>query len=456
MKRAGLKILSFFMAFIFLFPALSGCGGEKITPLSPKMPPEGPSGLTDRELLAYEAEKSFDFLWEQASVSRYGYGLVRDKYPDAKNLCSIAATGFALASLPVAVKNGWVKKENALKRAEGTLKCFLELENHGGFFYHFYLGDTGDPAPGSEVSVIDTALFTAGAVVAGEFFGGNAKKLADEIYGRIDWNFFTKTLADGRKLFYMAYNAPLNSFSGAWDMYAEQLLMYVLGAGAKDPLKRADRRMFYDFKRPKAGYGGGNPFVYSYFGSVFTYQYSHAFIDFRGMEDEEGTDWFQNSVDASLAAKNYCADNADKYLTYGKDSWGLTACSVRGISRSDGYNGRLGAQPSGFKNEALQSEGTIAPAGALGSVVFTPEESLAALRRYYSYDKLRSRYGLLDAYNLGKKPGEEWYAENVLGIDKGITVLMAGNYVNGGIVWKYFMKNENVKDALKRLGFEKR
>ena len=82
--------------------------------------------------------------------------------------------------------------------------------------------------------------------------------------------------------------------------------------------------------------------------------------------------------------------------------------------------------------------------------MFTPEYSIAALRHYYEFDDLRSRYGLRDAFNLANR---NWYAEDVIGIDKGITVLMAGNYINDGIVWKYFMQNKNIRKAMDRLGF---
>lgn len=440
------RIVCLVFAVIFSLAFVLGCTPkEEIVPNNPSMPAEGPSAMSDRDLVTYEAEKSFRFLWEQVQSSGDGYGLVRDRYPGSPDQSSVASVGFALAALPIAVKNAWVEEDVARSRAEGTLKTFKNLKNYSGFYYHFYSMSTATPSSGSEVSVIDTALFLGGAITAGEFFGGNVKSLANELYERVDWNFFTKTNANGSKQFYMGYNATTDTFSGAWDYYAEQLIMYVLGAGAPKSEYRIDSRMMYDFARNKGTYGDGEPFIYSYFGSIFTYQFSHAFVDFRDKVDENGVNWFENSVNATIAARQYCIDNADKYATYGENSWGLTACDS-----PSGYNGYLGGQPSGYRNESRQSEGTIAPAGALGSIVFTPEYSIAALRHYYEFDDLRSRYGLRDAFNLANR---NWYAEDVIGIDKGITVLMAGNYINDGIVWKYFMQNKNIRKAMDRLGF---
>mgnify|MGYP002798712261 CR=1 FL=1 len=63
-----------------------------------------------------------------------------------------------------------------------------------------------------------------------------------------------------------------------------------------------------------------------YCGTLFTYQFSHAWIDFRNLEDKENINWFDNSIKATVANREYCIDNSEKFKTFGKDSWGLTAC----------------------------------------------------------------------------------------------------------------------------------
>ena len=153
--------------------------------------------------------------------------------------------------------------------------------------------------------------------------------------------------------------------------------------------------------------------------SLFTYQFSHAWIDFRNIEDPQGVNWFENSINASKASLAYAVKNSGKYKTYSEVSWGATACDGPG-----GYCGPYGAGPS--SGNAHVSDGTIPPCGAIGSIVFTPEASIAAMKNYRTYDRLWSKYGFKDAYNLDmSKPG---YAKQCIGIDTGISMIMIENY----------------------------
>ena len=98
-----------------------------------------------------------------------------------------------------------------------------------------------------------------------------------------------------------------------------------------------------------------------------------------------------------------------------------------------------------------ENDGTITPCGAAGSIVFTPEYSIRALENYYNnFPKLWGKYGFKDAYNL---EDEEWYSEEYIGIDKGISMIMIENYLSE-LIWKYFMKNEYVQKGLDILGIK--
>ena len=393
--------------------------------------------LLDSEVEA-EAEGCFRYFWElvQLEEDSGAYGMVRDRYPGARNVASIASTGFGLAAIPYGVYKGGITEAEGYERAEKTLDTLLALDHAEGFLYHFVNMLNGHPGTGSEISSVDTGILLCGALVAGEYFGNTVKEKAMELYGRVDWEFF---LDPSRNLFYMAYS-PEDGFSGYWDVYAEQLMLYVLGAGS--PTHPVDRSVYYAFQRLKGKYGEYE-FIHSWFGSIFTYQYSHAFIDFRGLVDEKGTDWYQNSVTASLAARQFCIDRQDTSETYHENSWGLTACDT-----PDGYNGLQGAPPSGTDNQAHESSGTIAPSGAIGSMPFMPEESTAALKNYMSYPDFLGEYGLKNAYNLDKG----WFDTDYVGIDKGISLLMIANY-ECDFVWNLFMGNECVRQGLENLGF---
>jgi hypothetical protein len=236
----------------------------------------------------------------------------------------------------------------------------------------------------------------------------------------------------------MAYS-PEDGFQGRWDFYAEQLMMYVLAAGSDTyPL---DDQTYYGFTRHYAKYGDGEPFIHSWFGSLFTYQFSHAWIDFRNYTDAEGVNWWQNSVEASRAHYNFAVNMQDKYETISPYAWGLTASDG-----PEGYNGLYGAPPSGFDNRAHLVDDTIPPAGAIGSIVFLPEEAKQAMQNYYSIERLKGKYGFKDAYNLSR----DWVASDVIGIDKGISLLMLANYEND-LVYRIMMENKNILNGLERL-----
>jgi len=292
--------------------------------------------------------------------------------------------------------------------------------------------NTGERAWNSEVSNIDTAILLMGVISVGEYFGGEIETKALLIYDRVNWPWFIDEMLN---MFYMSFS-PENGFAGHWDFYAEQLMLYILAAGSnKYPI---DDSTYYEFIRHYSQYGEGKPFIHSWFGSIFTYQYSHAWIDFRGYTDLEGVNWFENSMEASLAHVNFAIAMEPDYLTIGRNAWGLTACDG-----PDGYNGLYGAPPSGYDNQSNYIDDTVPPCGAIGSIIFLPQESQQAMMYYYSFEELRGQYGFMDAFNLS----EEWFATDVIGIDKGISLLMLANYQND-FVHQIIMSNEQILDGL--------
>jgi hypothetical protein len=63
-------------------------------------------------------------------------------------------------------------------------------------------------------------------------------------------------------------------------------------------------------------------------------------------------------------------------------------------------------------------------------------------------EKAWARYGFVDAFN----PLDGWYDQDVLGIDLGITMVMAENK-RTGLVWDIFMKNPEAQAAMQKAGF---
>lgn len=393
------------------------------------------------DVIEFEMRGAFDFFWEQANTdaNSTGYGLVRDRYPGSQGISSIASTGFGLTAYLIGIEKGYITYEQGYERVNKTLDTLLNMDRVEGFYFHFVDMTTGKRAWESEVSNIDTSILLMGVLSAGEYFGGEIETKAKQIYDGVNWPWFI----DGSKdMFYMAYR-PGKGFEGHWDFYAEQLMLYILAAGSDTyPI---DETTYYAFTRHYGKYGEGEAFIHSWFGSIFTYQFSHAWIDFRDYFDKEGVNWFENSVAASLAQVNFAIANQDEYNTLGPSSWGLTACDG-----PTGYNGLYGAPPSGFDNNSNFVDGTIPPSGAIGSIIFLPEQASQAMLNYYSIEKLKGDYGFIDAYNLT----EDWYASDVIGIDKGISLLMLANH-QADIVHEIVMKNENILSGLNRLQITK-
>lgn len=410
------------------------------TPTAPVVNTELPTDDIT-QIVEDEMKGSFDFFWEQANTTpgSSGFGLVRDRYPGSESIASIASTGFGLTAYLIGINKGYITEQEGYERVSQTLDTLLAMDREEGFYYHFVDIESGKRAWESEVSSIDTSILMMGVLSVGEYFGGEIGEKAYQIYDTVNWPWF---LDDNRQMFYMAYR-PEKGFEGHWDFYAEQLMMYVLAAGSVT--HPVDEVPYYTFTRHVASYGDGEPFIHSWFGSLFTYQYSHAWIDFRDYVDREGVNWFDNSIKASLAQYNFAVDMDSKYETLGPNAWGLTACDG-----PNGYNGRYGAPPSGFDNQQHYVDDTIAPCAAIASMIFTPKQSEQALQNYASIPELKGKYGFYDAYNLT----EDWFDSDVIGIDKGITLLMLANAENN-FVYEIMMQNDTILNGLSKLQFVK-
>jgi hypothetical protein len=394
------------------------------------------------DIIEYEMKGAFNFFWEQANTveNSPGYGLIRDRYPGSEGIASIASVGYGLTAYLVGIEKGYITYDEGYERVNKTLNTLLGMDRVEGFYFHFVSMETGKRAWNSEVSNIDTSILLMGVLAAGEYFGGEIQAKAKEIYDGVNWPWF---IDESKNMFYMAYR-PEESFAGHWDFYAEQLMMYILGAGSDTyPM---DYLVYYAFTRHNAKYGEGKPFIHSWFGSIFTYQFTHAWIDFRDYVDLKEVNWYDNSVEATLAHYNFAVDMDEKYETLGPNAWGLSASDG-----PSGYNGLYGAPPSGFDDKQHKVDDTIPPYGAIASIIFLPEQSQQAMQNYYSIEQLKGEYGFKDAYNLPK----DWYAPDVIGIDKGISLLMLANYQDD-IVYKIMMKNKNILQGMDRLQITKK
>ncbi|MCR5491249.1 MAG: hypothetical protein K6F32_03875 [Bacilli bacterium] len=398
----------------------------------------------DKELYA-----CFRYLSDTTNLSETskGYGLVQDRYTD-KSVCSIAATGFALAAYPVFVEQGYITKEEGEKRASLTLDTVLRIQaddttSYEGCIAHFVNRRNGSRNSESEISTIDTAILISGAIVAGEYFEGAVLEKAIQAWSNVDYNAFL-TSKNGKTYVSMGIkNLETKAQLSPWDYYAEQLMIYILGAGNPVEEHRLSSSLYKSITRAKGEYAGITH-IYSWFGSLFTYQYSQAFFNFKLYDDFKGNNFYTNSVLASQTNYAFCKSLASSYASFDSPGWGLSACDG-----PLGYTGELGAAPRGFdgynSTNYLMIQGTITPCAAIGSMPFTPRESYDALVYYQSLPGLNDDvYGLRDSYNLDFN-GAAWYDADFIGIDKGIEVLQLYNYKNPDFVCSLPMDNGYVK-----------
>jgi len=143
-------------------------------------------------------------------------------------------------------------------------------------------------------------------------------------------------------------------------------------------------------------------------------------------------------VTATLAQRAYCIRLHQKFPGYSEDVWGITA--------SDSVKGYVawGGPP-----DDPRVDGTVVPSAPAGSLMFTPRESLRALRKMKQLygDRIYGRYGFADAFN----PTTGWVDSDVIGIDVGITLVGAENLATGK-VWTWFMQNSEIRDAQVKIG----
>ncbi len=394
----------------------------------------------DREFLEDLSRRSFRFFWENADPDT---GLVVDRVrtdgspPDAshRKVASIASTGFGLTALCIAAERRWLKPKEAQERVLRSLRFLAEkMPHHKGWFYHFVNMRTGERVWKSELSSIDTTLLLAGVLTARQYYKYDPEifRHATKIYERID---FPWMLNNHRSLLSMGWHPESGFIKARWDNYSEHPMLYLMAIGSSThPLSPAS---WYAWERNWNHYK-----KYTFLGKapLFTHQYSHAWVDFRNRREIKASrvDYFENSIIATRAHRDFCIDLAKEFPGYSENVWGITA--------SDSAKGYVawGGPP---RNPAI--DGTVVPCAAAGSLMFTPDISVPALRTMYEKfgERIYGRYGFTDAFN----PNTDWINPDVIGIDVGITLLSAENLRTGN-VWRWFMRNGEIPRAMKVVG----
>lgn len=355
-----------------------------------------------------------------------------DGETDSRGVASIAATGFGLTALGVAADRGWMDAGAALARVRTTLRHLRhEMEHVRGFYYHFVDGSDGRRLWNCELSSIDTTILLCGVLACRARFGRDAeiRRLATELYERVEWPW----MLAGGATFSMGWFPEKGFLASRWDHYCELMMLYLLALGS--PTHPVDAEAWRAWTRPVREHYGLR-YVWSP-APLFVHQFSHAWFDFRGRPDQ-GVDWFANSATATRAHLEWSLDRAGRFPLWSEDLWGVTSSDSE-----KGYVGWGGPPDSG------PIDGTLVPCAAAGSLPFLPRECLRTLRfqRERYGDRIWKRYGFVDAFN----PHTGWVNPDVVGIDAGITVLMAEN-LRSGRIWRWMDSDADVWRGFVRAG----
>lgn len=362
-------------------------------------------------------------------------GLVKDRCnvraTDNTTVASIAATGFGLTALCIGHQRKLVSTQDAHKRVFTTLHFLSEkMPTHRGFFYHFGNVKTGERMLDSEVSSIDTAILLCGVLTCRQHFAhSEITRLAYNILSRVEWTW----LSEDTTLLPHGWSPQTGFLPSRWDLYSELMMMYLFGLGSSTHPLPAE--VWNAWKREIFEYDGLR-YIGSY-GPLFIHQYSQAWFDFRGKRDAYA-DYFVNSIVATEVHRLFCLELAKQFPDYTDDLWGISA------SDSEyGYVAWGGPPAMG------PIDGTVVPSAPGGSLPFLPQATLRVLKSIKNgYPRAWCRYGFINAFN----PLKNWYDTDVVGIDTGITMIMAEN-LRTSFVWNTFMKNPEAQRGFQRAGF---
>lgn len=405
------------------------------------------STLSDEDLLTLVQQQTFKFFWDYAHPVS---GLARERLGSGDVVTS-GGSGFGVMAILVGIERGFITRQQGFERLS-TIVTFLNnanTETFHGAYPHWLNGSTGKAIAFSTkdngADLVETAYLIQGLLTVREYFKNGTseeQQLCEEIttiWERVEWDWFRR---DGQNVLYWHW-----SENYGWDMnmkiqgWSECLIVYALAASS--PTHTIPKEVYtigwarngdFPMTNGKSFYGITLPLSWDYGGPLFWAHYSFLGLDPRNLQDQFANYWEQNVAHSKINFE-YCKANPKKYLCYSADCWGLTA--------SDIPNGYAASEPS-------NDIGVIAPTAAISSIVYTPEQSLDAIRFFYYIlgNKLWGDYGFYDAFDAN----DSWWASSYIAIDQGPEICMIENY-RTELLWDLFMQNTEIQEGLTKLGF---
>ena len=390
--------------------------------------------LDDDALLNDIQQRTFAFLLD---ITDRTTGLSQDRQSNPQ-LASIASSGFVLSALPIGVERGWMGKAAALDLALRIVRAYTSgfVAGHRGFYYHFVDMQSGERAPGSELSSVDTGLLVAGALTAQQYFGDEMLSAeVQQLYNAVEWDW----MQAGAQSLAMGWDPEHGFLEARWSHFNEGILLYFLAIAS--PSHPIPASTWYSLVRPiphtryQPGFSGR--YIAEKSGTtIFQFQYPLIWLDLRGLEDDYGS-YFDNLRTISLQQANFAFRSQGEFRSFQYGVWGISA--------SDG--------PSGYRAYAAgkgEQDGTIAPYASIASLPASPKQSMRSIRSMLKVyrDYVYRKYGFVSAFNVGL----DWFSDDYIGIDQGSLFLMIENY-RSGLIWNLLQQNEDIQKAIDKMGF---
>ena len=447
-----MKALKKIFPVLFIFLSIASCTSSK------KIIKDVVQFNTEDEKIFTDVQKrTFQYFWEGAEPNS---GLARERfhvdnvYPqNDKMVVTSGGAGFGVMAILVGIERGFITRVQAVERFERILNFLETADRFHGAWPHWWNGETGKVKPFSKKDdggdLVETSYLIQGLLCVRQYFkDGNQKEKdiamrIDKLWKEVEFDWYR----NGKNVLYWHWSPNY-----AWEMnfavtgYNECLIMYILAASS--PTHSIPAEVYHEgwaksgainATTTKYGYTlrlshNGAP---EYGGPLFWAQYSYLGLDPRGLKDKYANYWDENK-NQTMINYSWCVENPLKYKGYGPSNWGLTSSySMRGYA---------GHAP-GEKRDL----GVISPTAALSSMPYSPEQSMAAMKHWYTNmkEKLWGPYGFYDAFS----ETANWYLPRYLAIDQGPIVVMMENY-RSNLFWDLFMSCPEIKTGLKKLGFE--
>ena len=415
---------------------------------------------SENELLDSVQLQSFRYFWDFAEPNS---GLARERYIPSgiypfndEHIVTTGGGGFGIMAILVAIERNFITREQGVNRLVKIAHFLQEADRFHGIWPHWLNGETGETKPFSKNDdggdLVESAFLAQALLCVRQYFQtGNEQEqelanLVNRLWEEMEFSWHTKN--NSGNLYW--HWSPKYEWEKDFALkgYDETLITYILGAShpnfpvSKSTYDKCWARegkivatdSAYGVERILDHYSGN---VDSAFGPLFWAHYSYLGLDPEGLSDQYADYWKLNT-NHTLAHYNYAQKNPKQFKDYGPSVWGMTSSYTR---TEDGEIAYTSHRPD-------RDVGVISPTAAISSIPYTPKQSIAAIRGFYSYPELLGPAGFYDAFS----PEYNWVCKRYLAIDQGPMIVMIENY-RSGLLWNLFMSCPEVKKGLQTLGF---